>query len=628
VDDGVTLDGVAVDEPQEFLTALWSCVPGSVLWLDSEYRILALNRELEPNLRARLLGRDILEMVDPIERQRVQSMYELARTSGQPQKFRSQSVDGRGIPATFETHVAAVSHQGQVRGYIIHSSNVTRLMRDESSLALAIRATGMGLWTFDVLRDVVEWNREMHAITGLAEPMNPFRYLQEMVHPEDVVLARQQTRRTFETGDFESAPHRIVRPDGTVRWVMVLGHVERDSRGQPRNIQGVTIDITEQKRQERALLAAQKLEAVGQLAAGIAHNFNNLLCVILPALEHWEKRADLAHKPLAEDARLAAERASNLVRQLVSFARLSNEEGSSIALDHIFEEALRVARRIVGDSLKMQTDLRDGHYLSFGPEGQLAQVIVNLAVNARDALVDAGRQEGTLRIRLHVEKSQPPLNEVHDAPTHYAHIEVEDDGPGMTPEVRERVFDPFFTTKAPGRGTGLGLSTAYATIARLGGSIECHSERGVGTTFAISVPVSESPEAAEATGHKRAEVPSTRTHLRVLVVDDEDIVRRALVNVLSQGSLHVVGARSADEALALLAESEFDVALLDRAMPGTDGITLAAGLRQSHPALRLLLVTGSEVKDEEGALFDRVLTKPVRSADLLEAVRHIGQVPG
>ncbi|HSC87768.1 MAG TPA: response regulator, partial [Polyangiaceae bacterium] len=207
----------------------------------------------------------------------------------------------------------------------------------------------------------------------------------------------------------------------------------------------------------------------------------------------------------------------------------------------------------------------------------------------------------------------------------FVRIRVTDDGPGMTPEVRERVFDPFFTTKAPGRGTGLGLSTAYAAIARVGGRMECQSKVGGGTTFSLFVPVHVETDDAVSSA-RAAPRPSSNGHeLRVLVVDDEDIVRRALVSVLSQGGLQVVGARDAAEALEIVQRIEFDVALLDRTMPGMDGIRLAAELHKSHPELRLVLVTGGEVGSHEVMHFEQVMTKPVRSANLLEVVQRLGR---
>ncbi len=611
------LRSFAVADHDQALGALLTCLPGSVLWLDPELRVRGLNRESIPGMRERLLGQNILDFVGSEERLVAERCYEAARATGLPQKLSTRSIDTNGKILAFETEVAPLLRDGILWGFLAYSRDVTQFVRGESNLALAVRATGMGLWSFDVRQGAVEWNAEMHAITGSEVPLDPARYLADLVHPDDRALTTLEKERAYDRGALESAPHRIVRPNGEVRWVMTLGNVELGTQGQPVFMHGATIDITDQKLQEKAVIAAKKSEAVALLAAGIAHNFNNLLCVITPALEAWTRTASPQELPLARDASMAAHRAADLVKQLVSFARLSKESSPEVRdLREVVDQALRLGGRVVGDGLELDVELPESGILFSSLDGQLESVIVNLLVNARDALRDVGRGGGRMTVRTHLDAVPPPSQQCAVGP--WVALEFRDDGPGMTEDVRERIFDPFFTTKQPGRGTGLGLSTAHATMTRLGGAIECRSLVGEGTTFVLYFP--RQAPAAPVPQVQQVEEPTPTAPLAVLVIDDEDLVRRALLGMLSRGGLAPVGASGAAEALELLSRQTFDVAVLDRSMPGLDGIDLGRRLRLSHPAMKLLLVTGSEVATEEAVAFDGMLQKPLGRRELLAAV--------
>jgi len=606
-----------VADHEQALGALLTCLPGSVLWLDAELRVRGLNRESVPGMHERLLGQNILDFAGSEDRLVAERCYEAARATGLPQKLSSRSIDTNGKILAFETEVAPLVREGILWGFLLYSRDVTQFVRGESNLALAVRATGMGLWSFDVRQGVVEWNPEMYAITGSEVPLDPSRYLADLVHPDDRPLTTLEKERAYDRGALESAPHRIVRPNGEVRWVMTLGNIELGTQGQPVFMHGATIDITDQKLQEQAVIAAKKSEAIGLLAAGIAHNFNNLLCVITPALEAWTRTATTQELPLARDARMAAHRAADLVKQLVSFARLSKESSPEVRnLREDVDEALRLGGRVVGEGLELDVELPESGVSFSSLDGQLESVIVNLIVNARDALRDVGRTRGRMTVRTDLDAVAPPAQLDFVGP--WVALEFHDDGPGMTEEVRERIFDPFFTTKQPGRGTGLGLSTAYATMTRLGGAIECRSLVGEGTTFVLYVP--RQALAAPVEQAQQLEAATPAAELAVLVVDDEELVRRALLGMLGRGGLVPVGASGAAEALELLERRTFDVALLDRSMPGLDGVELGRRLRRSHPDMKLLLVTGSEVAADEAAVFDGMLQKPLGGHELLAAV--------
>lgn len=608
------------------MNALLAVVPDSVLYLDAGLCIRALNNNGVDEDEAhdgsdRLVGTCILDLAPPDERSRVAAYYEEARRSLSVQTFQVRVPGASGKSAIFESRVIPVVCANAVRGFVVHAANVTRMRQDEFNLALAVRATSMGLWSFDVIQEKVEWNSEMHEITGCETPVRPAEYVAKLVHPEDRELVSLQMTRALSKGGFRSDPHRIVLSDQRIRWVMALGSIEVNAVGRPIFVHGATIDITEQHHQERAAQAAQKLEAVGQLAAGIAHNFNNLLCVITPALSIWANSATSRQLPLVQDAQLAAQRAADLVKQLVSFAQLSeNEQLKPHDPMLVAEESLRIAQRLVGATLTVSLVASNVEAIVWAPEGQLEQAIINIAVNARDAIVDSGRSTGKFTVRVGWSNASP---------TKLGHqgrlvcIELEDDGPGMTEEVKDRVFDPFFTTKEPGRGTGLGLSTAFASISRLGGTIVCESSPGSGTTFSIFLPgepgLRERERPAAVPEESSAKADEASPH--VLVVDDEDLVRRALVSMLKRGGSTPTGVSGGAAALEALRAGTFHVAIIDRTMPGMDGLALAKAIRELPRRIPLILLTGGHVDSEDAGLFDAVLQKPIKQDLLVNTIR-------
>ena len=330
-----------------------------------------------------------------------------------------------------------------------------------------------------------------------------------------------------------------------------------------------------QTRLESELRQAQRLEAVGRLAGGVAHDFNNLLAVILTYGDFISEELGTDH-PLQEDlaeVRKAAGRAAELTRQLLVFSRRDLINPSVLDVNATITDLLNLLHRTLGEDIILQTVLAPELPNVLADAGELEQVLVNLAVNARDAI--AG--EGTIT----VETSEQMINE-DAARAHvdlrlgrYIRIAVTDTGGGMTPEVASQVFDPFFTTKGPGAGTGLGLSTVYGIANRYGGFVTVYSEVEVGTTFKVYLPVTdEEPEGpADAT-------PATTVHATgetVLVVEDEDAVRNACRRILGRAGFNVLEASNGSQALTELTDQPVDLLLTDVIMPG--GLNRAAAGR-------------------------------------------------
>jgi PAS domain S-box-containing protein len=446
----------------------------------------------------------------------------------------------------------------------------------------------------------------------------------DAIHPDDQERVEQAWFLRARRGDYDEV-YRIVRPDGTVRWIRDRGFPIRNEAGEVHRMLGTAADITEQRQLEEQLRQAQKMESVGRLAGGVAHDFNNLLTVI-------NGMADLVIAGLDEDdpirhdlqqIRLAGDRAAALTGRLLAISRRQILKPEVINLTTVVEDLETMVHRVIGEDVELVLALgRDVESVKADP-GQIEQALLNLVVNARDAMPDGGT--------LTIETRNVTLDAAYAAdhpgtrPGPHAMVSVGDTGVGMDDVTRERIFEPFFTTKALGKGTGLGLSMVYGIVKQSGGSIHVSSEPGRGATFRIYLPaVSERPVPRPS--------PSTpavaRGHETVLVVEDEPALRELTTRILTGAGYSVLVAGSGAEALAVLERHKGAVDLLftDVVMPGMTGRELAVRLATVRPAMRVLYTSGytEDAILRYGVLDDasRFLTKPYTPAELRRRIRE------
>jgi two-component system cell cycle sensor histidine kinase/response regulator CckA len=445
------------------------------------------------------------------------------------------------------------------------------------------------------------------------------------VPPAEAALFREGDQRVMQTGEpvlNQEQPHTPAR--GRHITILTSKVPLRDAGGAIVGVLGVYQDITERKRLEEQFRQAQKLEAVGRLAGGIAHDFNNLLTVILGNAELLRQ---LPPKPpeavgLVDDIHGAADRAAGLVRQLLMFSRRQPSRPEVIDLNEVLTGLAGLLRRLLGERVEVRAQLSPEAVLVRADRGQLEQVVMNLAVNARDAMPDGGT--------LTLTTANPEAGRNGKGPA-FARLSVADTGTGMSEELKARIFEPFFTTKGPDKGTGLGLATVYGIVQQAGGHINVDSTLGAGTTFHIYLPecTGTATPSTERPAREAAARENTGRGRSVLLVEDEDGVRKMARFVLEGQGYRVAEARDAETALELLKpDPAVDLLVTDLSMPGMDGRELAGRLRAVRPGVGVVFVSGyvpeaGRLDDVPAAVF---LPKPFTPTELLrgagKALRH------
>jgi two-component system cell cycle sensor histidine kinase/response regulator CckA len=514
---------------------------------------------------------------------------------------------------------------------VTERERASRALRENQEwLRLAFEGALMGTWSHDPATGEVRWSERTAALFGLSPAQAPrhFAGVVERIAPQDRERVERTARSAIEgkTDDFV-VEYRTRWPDGSLHWIEARGRVLRSAEGAVQRLTGVAMDIEARRQLQERVERTSRVESIGRLAGGVAHDFNNLLTAILGFGELAQSALEPGSGPHAHLERMleAAQRGAALVRQLLAFARQQPARAETLDLNELIGGVVRFLPRLLGEPIDVVAELARDLPPVTVDASQIEQVLVNLAVNARDAMPHGGR--------LQIATAREQVDEAHaqrhpDAtPGEYCVLAVSDAGHGMRPEVAARVFEPFFTTKPVGQGTGLGLSTCYGIARAHGGWIEVDSALGRGSTFRVFLPRSKGERRAPAKSAP-ALAPDGRGEL-LLVVEDDPAIRSLLAATLPALGYDVRLASDGEEALAAASASARPVELLvtDLVMPRLGGRELARRLRVERPDLRVLFVSGydaqGELQREPLGRSEAFLAKPYSTAQLAARVREL-----
>jgi PAS domain S-box-containing protein len=512
--------------------------------------------------------------------------------------------------------------------YVAIRNDITERKRAEEQIreqAALLDQAQDAILVRDLNHNILFWNKGAEKIYGWTATEASGKNASELLykdHSEQFDAAREAI---LQHGEWKGEVHQVRRDGAEIivesRWTLV-----RDEQGQPKSILVINTDITDKKRTESQFLRAQRMESIGTLAGGIAHDLNNVLSPILMAIDMLQlKAADESSKKWLDVLRTNAERGGNMVRQVLSFAR--GVEGERVALQpkHLVKEIVKILRETLPKSIEINFNLPPDLWIISADATQMHQVLMNLCVNARDAMPEGGSisikadnvfvDENYARMHLEAKAGR------------FVVISVSDTGPGMTPEIQGRIFEPFFTTKEMTKGTGLGLSTALTIVRSHGGFINVYSELHKGSQFALYLPALDTPDTLESVA-AQTNLPLGHGEL-ILVVDDEEAIREITHGTLEAFGYTVLTASDGTEALALYADrkNEIAVVLTDMVMPFMDGPATIRALQRMNPKVRIIAASGlgTGQRAGEGTLegVSIFLNKPYTAERLLTTLAQI-----
>jgi PAS domain S-box-containing protein len=608
------------------MRALVDLVPAFVTVINPEGRLLATGRTSEAF--GSVIGRSAFEFAEPSCHDVMKAAYARVCETKRATTYETVAYGENGEPNhNYVVRAEPMLDAGEVAMIVLVPTDITDRVRLERSLVvseeklrLAVESTSVGLWSWDIVHDVVGWDRRVLEIFGASGPPADYQGFLEVIHPDDRALVHDRVARAVQTGVYTAFEHRLApRADGIERWVLSTGATLRGETGRPTMLMGGVLDITDQKRAAAQVQRAQRVEALGQLAAGLAHNFNNLLGAIIPNLELVLSQTDqtggtgkagqtTTEQGLMLNAALGASiQARELVKRLMAITGPRAADGSN-ACDprDVVERAAALCRTSFPKEIEIRTTVspNSGHAALSATD--LEQILLNLLFNARDALETTTGHARLIEITV----DAPDPTEVR--------LRVRDNGVGMSDEVAARIYEPFFTTKPAHRGAGLGLADVLLRVRDAHGRLDFDSKRGAGTTFTVVVPAASAPPAQAAARAARA----SGSGETVLVVDDEAAVRTVVARLLTRGGYRVLEAGNAEEARAVLKikGGEVKLVLLDHSMPQETGPEALPSLKRLSDA-PFVLFTGGMAELPPGAA--ALLLKPAQAAEILGVVQAL-----
>ena len=510
--------------------------------------------------------------------------------------------------------------------------NLERLAQSEQRYSRAVRGTSDGLWDWDIVSGDAYFSPRFQELLGCGEDELPSRVdaIFSRIHQDEEPLARSALQAHLLLHAPFDVAMRLRTDSDHYLWFRVRGQAEWNERGEAVRMAGAISDITEGRQMEEQLRQSQKMEAVGQLAGGVAHDFNNILTVI--AGYATILKMDLLGKKeqgeVVEQIITASERAAQLTRGLLAFSRKQAMAPRRVDLNEIVQHVEKFLVRIIGEDIRLATEISAEPLPVFVDKGQIEQILINLAANARDAMTTGGCF--TIGTGLKVLDDSFSRGHLLGVPGRYAVITVADTGLGMDEETQKRIFEPFFTTKELGKGTGLGMAIVYGIVQQHKGFIEVVSAPGTGSTFKVYLPIVEESQIAHFEAIAQA-IPAVGNET-ILVAEDDPDVRNLVEMVLRKFGYQVLLAADGQEAVtAFLAHRDrIGLILMDIIMPHKNGVEAVAEIRLLQPEVKVLFISGYTAEFVQSRGMEagvELIMKPVQPIELLRRVREALELP-
>lgn len=632
---------------EERLKVIFEAAPDAIYLIDLKGNFLDGNKTAEDMLgykREELIGKSILRLKLLSAKELPKAAKALAKSvlskKTGPDEFLLHRKDGSQFPVEIITYPVKIKGKTVVLGIARDISERKKadevLRRSEASLAEAQRMTHIGNWELDLISNTLTWSDEIYRMFGL-EPRQfgaTYEAFLDNIHPDDREMVNQAYTESVNSRVPYNIVHRLLLKDGTLKYVNERCKTFYDEKGKPIRSIGMVQDITERKQAEKdreelqtQLQQSQKMEVVGRLAGGIAHDFNNMLTVIMGYSQMLlsEKEEGDAEYADIKEIQKAGKSAASLTSQLLLFSRKQPIYLTVININEAVMDMGKMLKRVIGEDIELQTELgKDLDNVKADP-GQIEQVVMNLAINARDAMPDGGKLSITTQM-ADIDKLYAELNPEAKS-GRYNCITIEDTGTGIDNDTLKHIFEPFYTTKEAGKGTGLGLSVVFGIIKQHGGWINVYSEVGKGTAFKIYLP--SIPEGVDKEKDEEAKLSELKGNGEtILVVEDEDGVREFTKKVLEQNGYTVIAATTAKEGLEIFEREKgnIDLVFSDVVLPDMNGIKLVKEMSSHVSKLNYILCSGyaqnnhnviTELQEES-----RYIHKPYSIIDLLKIVKR------
>jgi len=584
---------------------VWNVETNQVVWSDELYRILGYDPEKDsPTVEA------FYATVHPDDVQKVREISAEASKTGVTPRLEHRIRRADGTVRTVTSDAASIyDSKGHLRRLVGTILDVTerreaeeKLLRAKEDLEEAQALAHIGSWNVDLKNNVIHWSTEFRNILGVDQSLIPTaEEFYKHVHPDDVARSKATEAEALVTGKRIEIELRLIRSGDDMRHVRMAALPVRNEHGEIVRVRGTMQDFTELHRLRERLIEAERMEAVGRLAGGIAHDFNNLMMVVRGNLELLEAQDRPELKAIFD----AVKAAQTLTTSLLAFGRKAPLQRQIIDLNALVESTVTLLQRLIGTHIKLQTMLASQALWVDVDASMFQQALINLVINARDALGSGG----SIFI---------VTNSIHRQGRSFAELIVRDTGDGIDPKIKARIFEPFFTTKSAGSGSGMGLAMVHGTVLQHGGSIDVESSAGDGTAFHIKIPTVAGPSQPKASAMESVINKVESAHV-VLVVDDKPEVLTLVCTVLQRSGYSVLSASSPSEALSISMQNpDLDLAICDLVMPEMHGTALADKLRVINPSISIAFMSGYGGNRMELPPDSRLLKKPFS----LDELRH------